>query len=236
MRPVARALGWHDYAPLAGAVNFGSLRRLTPISRHWGWDRVHNGIPVDRFYIERFLERHASDIRGHVLEAGDRSYTQRFGADKIVQSDILHPDPAVTDATITGDLNTGEGLPAEAFDCIVLTETLQLIFEARTAMQCLYRMLRPGGVLLLTAPGITHIGDSTWREHWYWMFTAQSLGRLAGEQFPAGSYEVHAYGNVLAATAFLYGLAASELTTAELEATDPDYPVALTLRAVKGCA
>ena len=45
-------------APLRG------LRRLAPVSDKWGHDR---GTPVDRWYIERFLERQAGDIRGRVL-------------------------------------------------------------------------------------------------------------------------------------------------------------------------
>ena len=38
--------------PRVGRVRFGSLRRLTPISRAFGFDR---GLPIDRYYIERFL-------------------------------------------------------------------------------------------------------------------------------------------------------------------------------------
>ena len=46
--------------------------------------------------------------------------------------------------------------------------------------------------------------------------------------------EVESYGNVLAATGFLYGLAASDLTAEELAARDPLYEVVIGLRAVKG--
>ena len=34
-------------------VLLGSLGRTRPVSYHWGYDR---GLPVDRWYIERFLE------------------------------------------------------------------------------------------------------------------------------------------------------------------------------------
>jgi len=44
------------------------------------------------------------------------------------------------------------------------------------------------------------------------------------------------HGNVLATTAFLHGLATSELTAAELDAVDPDYQLLITARAVKGAA
>jgi hypothetical protein len=57
--------------------------------------------------------------------------------------------------------------------------------------------------------------------------------RLAEEAFGEGNAEVQAYGNVLSATAFLYGLAASDLRPEELEARDRLYEVTIGLRAVK---
>src|SRR5689334_3710614 len=44
--------------PSVGEVRLGDLRRLTPISRNWGFDR---GQPVDRYYIENFLAVQSSD-------------------------------------------------------------------------------------------------------------------------------------------------------------------------------
>jgi glycosyltransferase involved in cell wall biosynthesis len=63
--------------PRIGAVDFGDLGSTRPISLDFGFDR---GTPVDRYYVEGFLARHASDIRGRVLEIGDASYSRRFGA------------------------------------------------------------------------------------------------------------------------------------------------------------
>src|SRR5829696_9316780 len=54
----------------------GTLRRITPLSRRWGADR---GTPIDRWYIERFLEAHRGDIHGRVLEVKDAGYARRFG-------------------------------------------------------------------------------------------------------------------------------------------------------------
>jgi len=45
--------------------------------------------------------------------------------------------------------------------------------------------------------------------------------------------KVTAHGNVLAATAFLQGLALEELRPADLDFNDPSYPVIVTGRAVK---
>ena len=70
-----------------GTVDFGHFRRLIPISKEWGFDR---GLPIDRYYIERFLQRHAADIRGRVLEVGDNAYTRRFGGDRVTNSDVIN--------------------------------------------------------------------------------------------------------------------------------------------------
>jgi SAM-dependent methyltransferase len=207
----------------------GDLRRVTPFSREFGFDR---GSPVDRRYIEAFLARHAADVRGRVLEIKDRAYTERFGGDRVVRSDVLDVDAGNPVATLVDDLSTGDRLPADAFDCIVLTQTLHLIFDVHAAARTLHRILKPGGVLLLTGPGITPIPRSE-AASWYWSFSDRAADRLFRATFAGGDVDVRAQGNVLAATAFLYGLAERELRDAELDANDPDYPVIVTVRAVK---
>lgn len=213
-------------------VALGDLRRVTPISREFGFDR---GSPVDRRYIESFLRRHAADVHGRVLEVKDRAYTRRFGGERVEVSDVLDIDADNPHATVIDDLTTGEALPSNAFDCILLTQTLHLIFDVHAAARTLHRVLKPGGVLLLTVPGITQIPRAE-SASWYWSFSDRSAARLFRTAFPDGAVEVESHGNVLAATAFLYGLAEQELREAELDALDPDYPVTITVRAVKGAA
>ncbi|MGH7267672.1 MAG: glycosyltransferase [Candidatus Rokuibacteriota bacterium] len=48
-----------------GTLDWGDLRRTSPVDANWGYGR---GTPIDRYYIERFLEAHAADVRGTVLE------------------------------------------------------------------------------------------------------------------------------------------------------------------------
>ncbi len=227
-RAVARALGVGT--PRPGAVRFGHLRRTRPINRHWGWER---GQPVDRHYIENFLARHAGDVRGRVLEVGDDAYTRRFGGDRVTRRDVLHVHAGDPSATVVADLAGADHVPPDAFDCVILTQTLHLVYDVRSAMRTLHRILRPGGTLLATAPGISQTTDDAWRESWYWAFTVPSMRRLALECFPADGVEVESHGNVLAAVAFLHGLAREELRPAELAAADGDFPVVVTLRARK---
>ena len=217
--------------PPVGQVDFGSLRRLNPISSLFGYDR---GRPIDRYYIEEdFLARHRDDIRGHVLEIGDASYTREFGGDQVAVSDVLHVDEGNPQATIVADLSSADHIPSDTFDCIILTQTLHLIYDVRSAIQTLHRILKPEGVLLATFPGISQITRSRWGDQWYWSFTQLSARRLFEESFPATSVEVEAHGNVLTAISFLHGLAAEELREQELKSRTPGYEVIVTVRAVK---
>ena len=227
---VLPGVGRSGSAPRVGRVRFGQLRRLTPISRVFGYDR---GMPVDRYYIESFLARHAADVRGHVLEIGDDSYTRRFGGDRVTKSDILHVSRENPRATIVTDLAADESIPPETFDCVIITQTLQLIYDTRAAVRTLHRVLKPGGLCLATAPGISQIDAGEWGHSWYWAFTTASTHRLFAEPFDPANVQVTAHGNVLAATAFLYGLGAEELSRAELDYHDPCYQMLLTCRARK---
>jgi SAM-dependent methyltransferase len=212
-----------------GAVEFGQLRRLRPISANFGFDR---GKPLDRRYIEDFLSRNPEDIKGRVLEVGDNAYTIQFGGDRVTRSDILHPDTSNPRATLVGDLAEGHNFPFQAFDCIVLTQTLHFIFDMRKAVATLHRMLKPGGVLLITVPGISCIEhDGNWPP--LWTLSPTALRCLLNERFGEANVRVTAYGNVLAAVSFLHGLAESELRPTELDTHDPEYPVTVAARAVR---
>jgi len=220
--------------PRPGTVDWGGLRRLEPISRHFGTDR---GLAIDRYYIEAFLARNSADVHGRVLEIGDRNYTVRYGQDRVTHSDILHVSGTNPLATIVGDLADAPHIPDGSFDTIILTQTLQFIYDTRAAVRTLHRILKPGGVLLLTAPGLSPVPtQSVWGYTWHWAFTALSLERLLAEAFGRQQVNVETTGNVLAATAFLQGLATEELAHEELDATDPDYPVILTARVRKPAA
>jgi SAM-dependent methyltransferase len=232
--PVHRWLGTqlqgHKHRLPVGMVNFGSLRRLTPISREFGYDR---GLPVDRYYIEGFLSRNSEDIQGRVIEIGDNAYTQRFGENRVAKSDVLHVVEGNPQATFVGDLTRAEHLPSDAFDCVILTQTLHLIYDMRAALATLHRILKPGGVLLVTIPGISQAVKCDWGDNWCWALTIQSAQLLFEEFFPKTNVRVEAHGNVLAAIAFLHGLAVEELRQEELDYRDREYQLLITIRAVK---
>lgn len=218
-------------APAVGQVRFGDLRRLTPISRRFGFDR---GKPIDRFYIEEFLNRHAQSIRGRVLEVGDDAYTRRMGGTRVTRSDVLHVAEGNPKATIVCDLTEAKEVPSDAFDCIIMTQTLHLIYDLRAAIATLHRILKPGGVLLLTVPGtISQLERGNWCKVWHWGFTGLAIHKLMNERFEPEQVTVEVHGNVLSAMGFLHGIAAEELSTDELVTKDPQYPLLLTVYARK---
>jgi SAM-dependent methyltransferase len=217
--------------PALGRIDFGDLRRLSPVSKKFGLDRGHS---VDRYYIERFLAEYLADIRGTVLEVGDNRYTKKFGQERVSRSDVLHVEEGHPQATIVADLSRDPTLAANRFDCIICTQTLHVIYDLRAALQCLYRILKPGGVLLATLAGISQVSRFD-MDRWgdYWRVTTLSTRRLFDGAFPPESVQINAYGNVLSAVAFLHGIAAGELAEDELNYCDPDYQLVIAVRAVK---
>jgi glycosyltransferase involved in cell wall biosynthesis len=216
-----------------GGWRMGDFARVQPASQDFGWDR---GQPVDRYYIEGFLERCRSDIAGRVLEIGDDAYSRRFGGALVRQQDILHVKAGNPIATLVGDITDPAVLPSDAFDCIVLTQTLHLIYDLQAAVRNLYRSLRLGGVLLVTVPGISQIDRGEWGAGWCWSIMPAAATRLFGEVFDPASITVESRGNVYAATAMLEGLAQAEVDLRKLDIFDPAYPVIVTIRARKNAA
>ena len=230
-RPLRQWLSRQGAWPPLGTVRWGGLRRTSPISRDWGFDR---GQPIDRYYIERFLSDHSTDIRGRVLEIDNNWYTKMFGGDRVTQSDVLHISEMKPGVTMVGDLSRTQDLPENLFDCIVLTQTLQLTYDVAAVVRTLEKMLKPGGVALVTVPCIskmTRDEEGTWGYHWG--FTSLSAKRLFGDVFSRESVRVMTYGNVLTSAAFLYGLAREELTPGELAFVDPEFELLVSVRAQK---
>lgn len=142
----------------------------------------------------------------------------------------MRPDTAAN--VIVADLSSAQDIPSDTYDCIIVTQTLHLNYDFHAAVATLHRIMKPGGVLLLTVPGISPLSIDEWRDSWYWSFTTLSMTRVFDETF-GPMVEVDADGNVLAATAFLQGIASSELTPQELNYRDPQFEVLIHVKATK---
>lgn len=196
---------------------------VRPLNRTFGFSR---GTPIDRYYIENWLANNRKLICGDVLEIAEDTYTRRFSGDN-VRSHILHVSME-QEGVIKGDLETGEGIEENSMDCIILTQTVGFIYECKNVIANLYKMLRKGGTALITTGGISQISryDMDLWGH-FWSFTTASLKRLIEESGFGTNYEMTVYGNVKAACALLYGVAAEELEKEELAYSDEDYPVSI---------
>ncbi len=208
-----------------------SLRRVHPLRRDFGW---REGQPIDRYYTEeQFLAGYKNDICGRVLEIGDNRYTLKFGEKRVTDSDVLG-FPGSSGSTIQADLTKSDHIPSSLFDCVILTFTLQFIFDVRAALKTLERITKPNGVVLIVVPGISQLSRydmDTWGE--YWRFTSLSMRLLMEEVFRPEDVTVKSYGNVLAATASLHGVVATELRRDELDYWDRDYELVIGVRARK---
>jgi len=211
-------------------VDWGDLGRVAPLSPRWGRDR---GTPIDRYYIERFIAAHQADVRGRVLEVREPMYTQRFGAGRVTRSDVVDRDPGNPRAAVVADLRDAAAIPSAAYDCIIVTQTLHLVDDIAAAVRECARLLKPGGTLLVTAPSVIRVDDEAGRDADFWRLTEASARTLFARAFPIDAFEVSLFGNVKVCAAFLYGISVEEMTAADLDDIDPQFPLGVAIRAVK---
>lgn len=193
-----------------------------PVSRKFGFDR---GTPIDRYYIENFLGKNYKAISGTVLEIGDSNYTRLFGGERVDRSIVLSYQEG-KNVDIVADLETGKGIPKKVADCVIFTQTLPFIFDISPAIKNIFNVLKPGGKLLVTVPGITQISRydiDRWGQ--YWSFTDLSVRKLFEKVTSKKDITIKIYGNVKSASYFLYGLSAEELSRQDLDYQDRDYQV-----------
>jgi len=227
IKRLANRLNVHaEFIPDQGKIKWGDFKSLMPFSKDFGFDR---GGAIDRYYIENFLQSESTAIKGNVLEIADNAYTLKYGGNKVTKSDVLHVNDGAPGATYIADLSKADDLPSDYFDCIILTQTLQFIFDYSSALKHCYRMLKKDGVMLVTVPGISPIDSGEWGKNWLWSFNEASMSRIFSELFPAKSFIVKAYGNVYAAVSFLHGVGISEIDIPKLDIRDASYDVIITI-------
>jgi hypothetical protein len=170
-----------------------------PISNEYGFDR---GTPIDRYYIENFLESNKSLITGDCLELLNSNYTDKFGKN-VIKSDILDINTDNKKATIYGDLRNLSNVLDSTYDCIILTQVFQFIDDVSSAIKECHRILKPGGVLLVTVPTLGRVDCMSGIQGDYWRFTTASASYLFKKYFSTDKLEINSFGNVSAAINFL---------------------------------
>ncbi len=215
---------------LSKPMFWNNFRTLDPVSRKFGFDR---GKPIDRFYIEDFLKKHSTEIRGQVIEVGELIYTRQFGHD-VKQADVITAEPNSSGSVKITDLTKTATLPDSIYDCFICTQTLNVIYNFNDAIKGAHLLLKKEGVVLATVAGVCQISRYD-AERWgdYWRFTPMSIQKAFAEIFGEENVTVDYYGNCLAAISLLKGLASHELSAEELNHKDQDYPVIITVVARK---
>lgn len=201
-----------------------TIAGFRPLNPHHG---LHQGVPIARLYIDRFMERLAPRVSGHVLEFGQPTYAAQVSC----RYDILDIDGANRQATVVGDIcdrRLAERLAAR-YDFVISTAVLQLIDDPQAAARNLHALLRPGGVLIAAEKCVSKV-DSWFGPVDRWRFTPNGLRQLLA-QF--SRVEVESFGNVYAICAYLLGLPASQVEADKLAYSDPEHPLVVAAYAEK---
>ena len=183
-------------------------RKTEPVSPLVGIDR---GTPIDRYYIERFLERHAGDVQGEVIEIKDRENTL---------------------ATMFDDIRTLASIPDKSVDCFIITQVLQYVDDLDASARAIRRVLKLGGSALITVPTVGKLdGHEDNVAGHYWRLTSDSARYVFSRAFAPDELQIESWGNARVGLSFLAGLAAEDLTRRELETRDPLYACGVCIRA-----
>jgi SAM-dependent methyltransferase len=194
---------------------------ILPFSRSFGWE---SGTPVGRYYVEQFLRRNSHLVQGRCLEFGSPRYKSFFplaGAYEVVS---ISEAPGVDHVCDIHDIGS---MPEGVFDSIICTQVFEHLAFPERAAASLLRLLKPGGVALVTAPFINpvHYEPTDYRR-----FTPDGL-RLVLESAGLVVEEVDFGGNSLVGTGSLLGMVQEDFTLGELERKDPVYPYNVLIRA-----
>lgn len=201
-----------------------------PVSRVFGFDR---GKPVDRHYIERFIEAGREVIRGRVMEVAESTYTLQC-ASGAVEPWVLAYQGEPGEGRVIGDLTISPTLPSATMDAFICTQTLNFIYDVHAAVRGLHHVLKPGGTALVTVAGLVQVSRYD-ADRWgdFWRFTPDSARRIFADVFGAGNVQVQVFGNSYAAACLLKGFATEECDADLLDRSDEDYPVVIGITARK---
>jgi ubiquinone/menaquinone biosynthesis C-methylase UbiE len=201
-----------------------------PLSAQYGFDR---GTPLDRYFIEDFLTKESQYIRGTCLEIHNNHYTMTFGRNRVTKSDVLDIDTSNINATLYGDLRNLTGISDNTYDTIILTQVLQFIDDNDSVIRECHRILKKGGVILVTLPCLSRADCISGIDGDYWRFTQASARYLFHKKFSDENVVIDFYGNARSGLYFYAGLAIEDTPAKVLETKDGNFPTIITVKATK---
>ncbi|MBK1987560.1 class I SAM-dependent methyltransferase [Sphaerospermopsis aphanizomenoides BCCUSP55] len=206
------------------SLNWGDLKKTVPICQAFGLTR---GKPVDRYYLNKFIAEIYPQITGNILEIGgipkDKDFYQVNPGSSY---QIMNLEPGLG-IDIVGDAHDVSMIQPESFDSIITFNVLEHCYAPWQVVENIYTWLKPGGKCFAMVPSAVRL-HATPMDYWRplpdafaWMFRNFSQKKL------------YVYGNPISVIASYHGIATEELTTEELDAFHPDYPVATCIVAQK---
>lgn len=229
--PFTRSFGrWFRRTVLQSKYIYLLSTTTKPLSNQYGFDR---GVPLDRHFIEKFLQDHKMYIKGACLEVHDGYYTKIFGQDKVEKSDVLDIDSNNVRANIIDDLRHLVKIPDNIYDCIILTQVFQFIDDLDAAVAETYRILKPGGVLLATLPSLSRADCASGETGDFWRFTQAGAKYLLEKRFASTNVKIGTLGNARSGLYFYAGLAVEDCPEKILNHNDTNFPTIVTVLAKK---
>ncbi|MGR4854902.1 class I SAM-dependent methyltransferase [Streptomyces violaceus] len=203
--------------PSVGEIDWGQLRRLTPICPDFG---ISRGTPIDRHYLNQFIAEIRDLVQGDVVEIGGNDgnkdvygFTRTSGYRGL----DIREAPGVS---LVGDAADPGIIPADSLDAIIAFNVLEHTARPWQVVDNMRQWLRKGGRAYCMVPSAQRLHGAP-EDYW------RPLPAALREMFGAWSEQtVYQYGNPMSVIASLMGVAAEELDTLELSTYHPAYPVA----------
>ncbi len=114
--------------------------------------------------------------RGRLIDLGCGSMPFRSFVDRQVNGyDSLDLFPRSSEVTYIGDVQNMPMVPGETYDTALCLEVLEHVPDPFAAMREIYRVLKPGGRLVLSVPHLSRLHDEP---HDYYRYTRYGVRRL----------------------------------------------------------
>jgi SAM-dependent methyltransferase len=211
-------------SPPRGAVDWGSLRRSHPICKRFGFSR---GTPIDRYYLDKFVAQIRNRVVGATVEIGGaRQNRELYRLTNVSEYTAIDAE-AHDYVDVVGDAHESSLLAPDSADSILAFNVLEHCADPWLVARNMHRWLRTGGCAFCMVPNAQRVHNFP-RD--YWRPLPDGVNWLFRD---FGSRELSQYGNPTSVIASHLGIAAEELTQAELDAQHPDYPVATCIVATK---
>src|SRR5262249_42145279 len=122
-----------------GVINFGDFNRRSPFCPHFGSSR---GTPIDRYYLNKFIEELRNDVVGDTLEIGGVAHNQQlYGFTRAKTYQTLDVKRKVG-VSIVGDVHNPDLLKSNSFDSIIVFNVLEHCEKPWTVIDNMYNWLK----------------------------------------------------------------------------------------------